>query len=274
MRIIMSQVKPFIKWVGGKQRLVKYINPPINRFNYVEPFIGGGSVMLHILQNYDVQKCLINDLNPDIYSMWGIVKNDSNRLIKHLKNLLNSFYETDDRSEFYYTYRDIYNNSKDVFERVVLLIFLNKSCFRGLYRINSKGKFNTSFGRTEKVKINFEAIKQCSELLNTYDVEITNFDFYDTLELINTSEPTFVYFDPPYYGAFNQYYKDKFNLADWQQLLNYCNYLNEFENVYFCVSSSDVDEIKDMFSDYNQSIVNVFQSMDNKNTNELFITNY
>ena len=155
---IYTSAKPFVKWVGGKTQLLKDIKHalPANLVQtkdiiYVEPFVGGGAVLFWILQQFpNIKRAVINDINPHLITTYKIVKEQPGKLIERLKVFQNEYIPLgeEDRKVYYLAKRDIYNNSSlPEVEIAALFIFLNRTCFNGLYRVNSKGKFNVPHGK-------------------------------------------------------------------------------------------------------------------------------
>lgn len=229
--------KPFVKWLGGKTRLtgqiLKYC--PNNIETYVEPLVGGGAVMFGILNSRpDIKNIIINDINFPLMNTYRVIKENPNELIAYLKRyeklyLVNDF---DIRTKIYYLNRDRFNDLKQDLtmrsslakriEYASLLIFLNKTCFNGLYRENSKGLFNTPHGKYKNPTIcDTSNILECSELFNKVNLQIYNMEFEDFLDTISSKfgKNTFVYFDPPYKpisetSAFTSYTKNGFDDRD------------------------------------------------------------
>lgn len=220
-----QQAKPFLKWAGGKTQLL----PAIDSFlpdgfaaeedvTYIEPFVGGGAVLFHLLHKYpNVTKAYINDINPGLINAYRVVKENPHELINCLSDLEERFKSLtcgELQKDFFLRIREEYNHSSlAMVEKASYLIFLNRTCFNGLYRENSKGEFNVPFGRYVNPKIcDSELIIADSELLQK--VEICAGDFAGVDKFIGTY--TFVYFDPPYRpldatSSFNSYVKERFD---------------------------------------------------------------
>lgn len=201
----MSVVKPFIKWAGGKSQLLNDIRAkyPKNIDRYCEPFVGGGAVLFDVLANFNPNEVLINDINAELVNTYTQVQNNVDTLIELLYSMQNEFWnaDTEQRKIIYANNRDKYNNLKvngDIsinFEKAALFIFLNKTCFNGLYRVNRKGLFNVPIGSYKKPPIcDSENLHIISKLLQ--GVEIRCGDYRSCSEFINNE--TFVYIDPPY----------------------------------------------------------------------------
>jgi DNA adenine methylase len=201
--------KPFVKWVGGKGHLLSQIRQKypkelgVSIDTYIEPFVGGGAVLFDILSNFRMQKVIINDINPRLVNTYIQIKTSVEDLIKGLKKIESTYYrlEGHEQSEFYYKQRELFNKNKDFddfqngMESAVLFIFLNKTCFNGLYRENKQGVFNVPIGRYKNPKICDEKnLIMVSKLLQ--NVTIVCGEYYHILE--NANEHSFVYFDPPY----------------------------------------------------------------------------
>ena len=171
--------KPFIKWAGGKGNLLQKLDDllPTNfddlrDVTYIEPFVGGGAMLFHMLQHHKcIRKAVINDINPDLIQCYKLIANSPQTLIERLRFIEKNYYSVDfpSRKELYYAYRDMYNRGDvDSDERAALLIFLNHTCYNGLYRVNNSGKFNVPYGRYKQPIIcNEELIMADHYLLNS-----------------------------------------------------------------------------------------------------------
>lgn len=235
------KAKPFIKWVGGKTQLIDQIDKqlPIDFDNwenvtYIEPFIGGGAMLFYMLQRYpNIKRAVINDINSDLCKCYQAVRDMPEQLIDSLRamerNYLNLETE-EERKSFFMNVREHYNEKNmDVVENTTLFIFLNKTCFNGLYRVNKKGKFNVPFGKYANPTIcDDETIRLDRKLLQ--GVEILNGDFESTFDYAHGN--TLFYFDPPYRplsdtSSFNDYTKEAFNDNSQIRLKNYCDKINK-----------------------------------------------
>lgn len=221
-----NTVKPFLKWAGGKGQLIKEIekyypfeNSKTNK--YAEPFVGGGAVLFDILSRYDLKEVYISDINAELINAYQIVRDDVDVLIKRLKLLQDEFIplDTENRKEYYMKKRQRFNDIKFKsdsnvnIEKAALMIFLNKTCFNGLFRVNKKGLFNVPMGYYKKPMIcDKNNLKMVSEKLQK--VTIVCGDYRKSAEFID--ENTFVYFDPPYRpitdtASFTAYTENLFN---------------------------------------------------------------
>ena len=295
------QCKPFLKWAGGKGQLIEEIAAHLpdsmsDIDTYVEPFIGSGAVMFWLVNRYkNVKKIVINDLNTDLVNLYLSIKFDVDGLIDVLKELdakYRSNHTQEERSTFYYQIRNEYNSrqldSKDINNRIsALFIFLNRTCFNGLYRVNRKNLFNVPFGKYSNPRIvDEENLRKVSELLQK--VEVLNGDYAETIKYANSK--AFFYLDPPYKpitetSSFNSYSSTSFDDEQQKRLKDFCDHINKNDGL-FMLSNSDpksVDETNDFFDelygDYNIHRVlakrNINSKGDKRGTiNELLITNY
>ncbi|MBQ3300535.1 MAG: Dam family site-specific DNA-(adenine-N6)-methyltransferase [Eggerthellaceae bacterium] len=251
-----SAARPFIKWVGGKGQLLTQLEENLPQelhdeaFTYVEPFVGGGAMLFHMLQNFvNIKRVVINDINRNLTEAYANIKQEPEGLIYRLKHIEQQYLPIEDYEEqrtFYLEMRRSFNeDALSSLDKTALLIFLNRTCFNGLYRENAKGKFNVPFGRYVNPTIcNEEVIYADSELLNRFDVQILNGDFKETAKAIDETGLTFFYFDPPYRplsatSSFNSYVKEDFNDDSQRELADFCRMLDRKENVRWMLSNSD-----------------------------------
>lgn len=250
-----TAVKPFLKWAGGKGQLLSQLDQHLPKgingidFTYLEPFVGGGAMLFHILQQFpNIKKAVINDINSYLITAYRVIKNSPDELIKRLSELENQYYSTGDneaQKSFFLRVRETFNKVEmDDIDRTKYLIFLNRTCFNGLYRVNSKGKFNVPLGRYLHPTIcNAETIKADSELLNRVELVILYGDFEQTIEHLSDGFNLF-YFDPPYRplnatSSFNSYSKEDFNDEEQIRLRDFCVKLSEYPNVKWMLSNAD-----------------------------------
>ncbi len=249
------KAKPFLKWAGGKSQLICDIESRIplkfktNKFTYIEPFLGGGAVLFHLLKTYpNIEKAIINDINSDLINTYLNVRDDVGKLVyilsKFEEQYCSVYLNKAKKEEYYYKKRDLFNSrSADKTTQSALFIFLNKTCFNGLYRVNKQGLFNVpvgSFKSTPNICDELNLVK-CSKLLAK--VEILNVDYLDTLKYVPHNNTLF-YLDPPYKGVsptsnFNSYSKNKFNDTDQLNLKLFCDNLNKL-NCSWILSNSDL----------------------------------
>ena len=292
----MNNLKPFIKWVGGKTQLLPDIinNLPNDKSEittYIEPFIGGGSVLLNILDYFpNLNKVIINDFNPILIQTYLEIKNNPKKLMTYLDNLQDIYYKTEDKQNLYYKIRNKFNNSTNLSEKAYLFIFLNKTCFNGLYRENKSGYFNVPFNNAKHPSFyDKENILNISKYLNKYNVQCYN-SSYENMQKYVTINNTFVYLDPPYRpitksSAFTAYTKSGFNDDSQKQLKLFCDKIDE-KNSFFMLSNSDPKntDVTDSFFDdlYEDYIILRVKAKRNINSdgegrgkiNEILVKNY
>ena len=248
----MAKAKPFIKWVGGKGQLIEQLEALLpadfaerENVTYIEPFVGGGSMLFYMLQTYpNIKSAVINDINPDLTLCYQIVRDNPTELIKSLGTIQTAYHTLqteEERKAFFLLQRDKFNTkSLNPIENTTLFFFLNRTCFNGLYRVNKAGKFNVPFGKYATPTIcDAPTIYADSKVLQK--VEILTGDFEQTFAKIKDN--TFFYFDPPYRplsntSNFNDYSKEDFNDNAQIRLKLFCDRLNE-AGVDFMLSNSD-----------------------------------
>lgn len=256
MKRTEATAKPFIKWAGGKGQLLgqldEHLPPQLDGrpFTYVEPFVGGGAMLFHMLKKHpEIKRAVINDINTHLVMAYRVIKERPQDLIERLSDIERQYFSLDSeeaKKAFYLGAREIFNEEKlDDIDRAKYLIFLNRTCFNGLYRENAKGKFNVPFGRYLHPTIcNAETILADSEALNHANVTILNGDFSDTLNHLDENGMNFIYFDPPYRplnatSSFNSYVKENFNDNEQIRLRDFSRELDGRLGVYWMLSNSD-----------------------------------
>ena len=237
-----TEAKPFLKWAGGKGQLLNQLGAHLPQqiseepFTYIEPFVGGGAMLFYMLQHfYNIRKAVINDVNEDLILTYRIIKDDVEALITILDRLEKDYLtiiDQEERSQFFYEVRERYNqHNGDSIERASQLLFLNKTCFNGLYRVNRRGQFNVPFGQYANPTIcNAKMLRADCQLLQSAQVEICQGDYVQTIQHIEGL--TFVYLDPPYRpldatSSFTAYAKGDFNDDDQRALAAFCHQLSE-----------------------------------------------
>ena len=243
-----TEAKPFLKWAGGKGQLLSQLEEHLpadlqrQAFTYIEPFVGGGAMLFYMLRKFpNITHAVINDINSHLVTAYRV-------LTRRLSGLEHEYFMLPDeeaKKEYFLNVRTIFNYSAlDDVDRTKYLIFLNRTCFNGLYRVNAKGKYNVPFGRYLHPTIcNSETIKADSEALNRSNVTILNGDFERTIDEMGDGL-NFVYFDPPYRplnatSSFNSYAKEDFNDDEQIRLRNFCVRINERTNVRWMLSNAD-----------------------------------
>lgn len=296
-RLDTYPARPFIKWVGGKTQLLDDIKKTLPHdlsqregLTYVEPFVGGGAVLFWILQEYpNITRAIINDINAELICTYRVIKYDVESLIVELARLQAEYLPLDEiaRKKYFLAQRERFNgNNKTDIETAALFIFLNRTCFNGLYRVNSKGKFNVPHGRYSNPRIcDEETLRADSIALQR--VEILCGDFSQTGKYAGTN--VLYYFDPPYRpltetSAFTSYSKDGFDDSEQMRLRDFCSQIASQESL-FVASNSDpqnvdngddfFDHIYKMFSIKRVSAARMINSKGNRRgaISEIMISN-
>lgn len=302
------KAKPFLKWAGGKNQLLDEINKRIpkefregNINNYIEPFVGGGALFFNIIQKYNLKEYYIFDMNKDLILTYNVIKNNVSELIEILNNFKSEFsiLDINNRQIFYYEIREQFNNNKikinfseynyDWIERAAQMIFLNKTCFNGLFRVNVDDKFNVPSGNIKKTNIldRFN-LEKSSILLNKSHIYYG--DFSECEHFVDNH--TFVYFDPPYRPLNKKdnnngcgYTKDKFDDKEQIRLAKFYRLLDS-KGAKLMLSNSDPKNTNiednffdELYSGYNIERIKARRSINHDGSkrgkiNELIITNY
>ncbi len=273
-----SLVNPVVKWVGGKRQLLDEILPLLPKVmsTYCEPFMGGGAVLFA----KQPTKAIVNDLNTDLITLYEVIKNDVESLIDSLREHKNDV-------EYFYTIRDMDRNKEDYLSKTKVqkasrLIYLNKTCFNGLFRVNSLGEFNTPFGYYKNPNIiNAPVLRAVSKYFNNNEISFYNEDFAKTLKRVKKGG--FVYLDPPYdpisdTANFTGYNKGGFEREEQRRLKLCCDELTS-RGIKFMLSNSATNFIQDLYKDYNIKIVTAKRAINSNaakrgEIQEVLITNY
>jgi len=250
-----KRVKPFLKWAGGKTQLLSDIEQRFpyatdGQFTFIEPFVGSGAVLFWVLNHFpNVQECVINDINVDLINTYLTIRNDVDALIKQLDAWQFEYHalalNQERKKAYYYSKRAEFNTKQQPeITQAALFVFLNRTCFNGLYRVNRSGGFNVPIGSYKTPKIcNKANLKLVSEALQR--VTILQGDFEQTLE--HAQGNTMFYLDPPYKplnisSSFKAYAKDEFNDAEQIRLKNFCDALSQKKHPWI-LSNSDVSQL-------------------------------
>ena len=258
----MVKLKPFIKWAGGKGKLLPQIRQMYPQglgktiTKYAEPFVGGGAVLFDIISTYRLEQIYISDINKNLINTYNTVKNNHKELIEILSYIETQYLSlnADMQKKFYYLKRDEYNNMYNTcnIQKAALLIFLNKTCFNGLYRVNKNNMFNVPAGKYKNPKIySIENISAISEALKYIDIIAESYtNVYE-----NKNKKTFIYFDPPYRpltntSSFTAYTDNNFGDKEQISLAEFIEKI-EKKGTYILLSNSDPHNIdnSDMFFD-------------------------
>lgn len=275
-----TNLSPILKWVGGKRQLLHEIIPliPEEVSIYVEPFVGGGAVVFE----YQPKTAIINDLNEELINVYKVIKESPEKLIEIL-----TVHQENNSKDYFYEIRALdrvedFTERLSNIERAARTIYLNKTCYNGLYRVNSKGQFNTPFGRYKNPKIVDETvIYAMSSYFNNNDIKIMNADYKEALK--NLDNKSFVYFDPPYLpisasSSFTSYTENGFSLEQQVELKKQCDKLHE-QGIKFLLSNSDHPFIKELYKDYHVKIIKAKRAINSKankrgEINEVLVYNY
>lgn len=266
--------KPFLKWAGGKTQLIEQIKEQLpdtiqtEPFTYIEPFVGSGAVLFWMLEEYpNLEKAIINDINQDLTNSYLTIKHNVDDLIDILRKWEVEYHnlaeDQEAKKEYYYKKRTLFNTrNSDQTTQSAIFIFLNRTCFNGLYRVNKKNEFNVPIGSYKKPQIcNEENLLAVSKVLKK--VEILNGDYSETIN--HATENTFFYFDPPYKplsetSSFNSYAKDEFDDSEQIRLKEFCDMLDN-QNHKWILSNSDVKgkDINNNFFDDLYAAFNIYR---------------
>ena len=281
-QLISVAPKPFVKWAGGKRQLLPVITSHIpGKFErYFEPFLGGGAVFFSLVAKDRKAKWFISDLNSDLVLSYVTIRDKVKELVSSLETHAENY--SKNQSVYYYKIRE--TNPKNEIDKVSRLIFLNKTCFNGLYRVNSKGKFNVPVGRYVNPNIvNKENLFEVSRVLQSKDISIKCQDFEDALKGVGHGD--FVYLDPPYQpvsstASFTSYTDSDFDFSDQERLYAKFKALDK-KGVKVLLSNSKSEEIVELFKEFSDGIIEItanrfINSVSQKRTGhtELLIKNY
>lgn len=270
-------IKPLLKWAGGKSQLLNVIDEYMpDRFeNYFEPFFGGGALYFHLYNTGRVAEGTIGDTNNDLMSFYGYLKSDCDGLLDEIHSL-----EFGNNLQDYLRARKEYNEMRNTLRKSALLIYLNRHCFNGLYRVNMNGKFNVPFGRYKMANYptddHFysisESLKDCTLITGDY-----------TAVCKSAMEMDFVYFDPPYYplsetATFTAYTRGGFDEGKQKELAKLYGQL-DLNGVQLMLSNTDCSLIDELYSGYGKIHLNTKTSINSKASarnggRELIILNY
>jgi DNA adenine methylase len=269
----------FLKWAGGKLQLIEQFENlfPPDFCNYYEPFIGSGAVFFYLKSKSKPNKVILSDTNEELINCFAVVRDKPSELIEVLLN-----HRKRHSKQYYYKVRDLESERLDSVSRAARMIYLNKTCFNGLYRVNSKGEFNVPFGDYKNPSIfDRNTLYQASQMLQDADLRVMTFD--KVLDFAGKDD--FVYFDPPYIplsktSSFTRYSKSEFSIKDQNQLSEVFRALDS-TGCFVMLSNSDHSLTRELYRDYDKNIVVVsakrkINSVGSKRgaINEIVVTNY
>lgn len=254
---MMYEITPFVKWVGGKRQLIEKIKNrmPRNYNKYFEPFVGGGALFMELQPS----KCYINDANSELISAYKIVKSNPQDLMKLLDIHENNHSKSPE--EYFYEIRKMDRNANwsevSELDKVARFIYLNKACFNGMYRVNSKGYFNVPFNKKDTVNTYFkENLINISAYLNDKEVFINNGDFEEILKYADKGD--FIFFDPPYdlikKDSFVSYTKDGFGEEGQRRLAKVAHELSS-KGCFVMITNHNTPLINELYKDFNIDVV-------------------
>ena len=274
----MSKISPILKWAGGKRQLLSDIIPlvPLDFDTYYEPFVGAGAVLLEL----QPPKAIVNDANTELIIVYEVIRDNPCELVDLLRE-----HEAKHNKEYYYQTRDLDRDgetfaSLDKIVKAARTIYLNRTCFNGLYRVNKKGYFNTPMGKNSSIQIvNESGIQKISLYLNSANVTFLNSDYHCAIETVSAGD--FVFLDPPYFptnrDSFVRYDMSPFGIEEQHELKKACDQLTQ-KGIRFIETNSDCDEIRELYSDYRLIEIDVRRSInakvDGRRGKELIILNY
>jgi DNA adenine methylase len=278
---IKAIIKPALKWAGGKNQISELIidHFPESFINYYEPFVGAGAIFLK-LQN---EKTIINDTNKELYALYNCFK--SKKSFIKLVSLL-EYHEQKHSKDYYNKIRNI-DRKKDFLKidketKAARLVYLNKTCFNGIYRVNKSGFFNVPWNGKEKVKIfDYVNLIRIFDYFSTANLKITNLDFEKAVSKAKKGD--LIYFDPPYdplnkTSSFTSYTNTGFDKNDQIRLKNLIDILTK-KGVYIVLSNSDTEFIRELYKKFNVYTIKAKRTLNSKAdkrgyVNEVLITNY
>lgn len=256
-------VAPVLKWVGGKRQIIAQIKKyvPETFSTYYEPFLGGGAVLFEL----QPKKAVVNDMNCELINIYRVIKRNVEELIEDLKQHKNE-------EGYFYEIREL-DRDKEKYDRLTpiqrasRIIYLNKTCYNGLFRVNKAGEFNTPFGSYKNPNIvNEITLRAVSNYFNQAEIRFTCFDFEDALK--GVPRGAFVYLDPPYdpvstTASFTGYGKGGFDSNEQVRLKKACDKLNQ-KKINFLLSNSATDFIKDLYKDYRIEVIQAKRAINSK----------
>ncbi len=260
-----TSLSPIVKWVGGKRQLLSDLLPYVQNqriATYIEPFIGGGALFLALLP----ERAIINDYNHELINVYQVIQSDVDALIAKLQ-----FHEAHHSQEYFYTIRSLDREADfakmPAVDRAARFLYLNKTCYNGLFRVNAKGQFNVPFGKYKHPNIvNAEGLRDLATYFQNHDIQIYHRDYADILAMAKPGD--FVYLDPPYMplsvsSSFTSYTDKGFSYEEQVRLRKECDKLRE-KGISFMESNSDCPEIRELYKDYTLMTVQAARSINSQ----------
>ena len=245
--IILDKAKPFVKWAGGKRQLVQTLskNVPKKYSTYYEPFLGGGAFLFHILGQNPSRRCIVSDTNADLIKTYITIRDDPDRIISMLNKHAREY--DNDHPGYYARIRS--STPRSDAAKASRLIFLNRTCFNGLYRVNKQGKFNVPIGSCAHPVANIKNIRAVSSILRSSKIKIRCTDFETAVS--GAKKGDFIYFDPPYKpvsqtASFTSYSSDNFGDDELKRLATLCKNLTK-KGCYVMTTNSNLPGIRKLF---------------------------
>lgn len=297
---VLVRPKPFLKWAGGKDRLFHQLKQclPIELDliqNYYEPFLGSGAVFFNLVQDFSFKNIILSDINEELILVYKVVQNNVGELMQMIDQYNSKYSKLSniDKEKFYYEIRNSYNiqrfniNHKKYSDiwipRAAQMIFLNKTCYNGLYRQNLRGEFNVPFGKNyNPVIYNQTNMELIAHLLNNAEIKTTDFE-----SILNAvKDNSFIYLDPPYRpitktANFTDYYKLGFTEKDNERLMNGLNILNKRKVKFMLNNSFPLNDscLTEYYADYKISVITANRMMSSiperrSKVSEIVVTNY
>ena len=280
-------MKPFLKWVGGKFGLINQIHAfypkdlPLKDLNYAEPFLGGGAMFFYLSSITTIKSAILSDISFDLINCYICVKEEPFKLMEELDKLSIKYFEIEDKEAYFYDIRKAFNlkSYSNLVEAGAMFIFLNKTCFNGLFRMNSKKEFNTPFGFYKKPNFyDKENILSCSKALEIAELKVADF------EEITPLPNSFIYLDPPYKpisktASFNSYSGTVFNDEEQKRLARYIKKLSVNNLILLSNSSPEGDFFNDLYQGFYINKIKAPRNINSVGTKrgkveELLISNY
>ncbi len=274
---MLSRVPTLVKWAGGKKQLLTQLDElfPQKIERYIEPFVGGGAVAFHVIEQFAPKFVLLSDVNEELINAYNVVKNNVPELIEALNNLAKQH-----SKEFYYKIRDVDPKTLPNLDEAARFIYLNRTCFNGLYRVNSKGKFNVPIGSYKNPQIvDIKSLLKINRLLRNATIKVMSFE--KVLDYARSGD--FIYFDPPYFPvkdgkSFTKYTKNDFSEKDQKTLAEMFHKLDAL-GCKLMLSNSDTEFIRKLYSKYKLNLVKAKRlincdALKRGQITEVVVTNY